>query len=90
MSRGRDTKDGPPSGEKGRVAVYEMLSVTPALRQVIDRSGTLSDLEACLDESCFSSFADYARFLLAEGLVAPERIAAVLPKTDTSLVSSNC
>jgi type IV pilus assembly protein PilB len=79
LLRGRDTAGGPLGGEQGRVAIYEMLSVTPALRTIIERAGSMTEMAAVLDDRCSSSFADYARFLLAEGLVAPERVAAVLP-----------
>ena len=77
---GRNDEVGPYNGEKGRVAIYEMLSVTPALRAVIDRSGSLNEMEACLDATCFASFGNYARFLLEEGLVAPDRLVEMLPK----------
>jgi type II secretory ATPase GspE/PulE/Tfp pilus assembly ATPase PilB-like protein len=79
LLRGRHAPDIPHGGEQGRVAIVEMLSVTPALSAAIDRASSMSDMMACLDPTCFASFADYARFLLAEGLVAPERIAAVVP-----------
>jgi type II secretory ATPase GspE/PulE/Tfp pilus assembly ATPase PilB-like protein len=79
LLRGRHAPDIPLGGEQGRVAVFEMLSVTPALSAVIDRAGSMSEMIACLDATCFASFGDYARFLLAEGIVAPERIAASVP-----------
>ena len=79
LLRGRHAPDIPLGGEQGRVAIFEMLSVTPALSAAIDRSSPMGDMIACLDATCFASFGDYARFLLAEGLVAPERIAAVVP-----------
>ncbi len=79
LRRGRDEADGPPGGELGRVAIFEMLSVTPQLRALIDSSGPYSEMEKCLDESCFSSFAESARFLLREGIVAPESIVDVVP-----------
>ncbi|MHB8972283.1 MAG: ATPase, T2SS/T4P/T4SS family [Pirellulaceae bacterium] len=83
LLRGRHAPDIPLGGEKGRVAVFEMLSVTQALSAAIDRASSMSDMQACLDPTCFASFADYSRFLLAEGLVAPERIAAVVPTRPT-------
>jgi hypothetical protein len=45
----------------------------------------MPEMMACLNPSCFASFADCARYLLAEGLVAPERIAAVVP-TRTAVI----
>jgi type II secretory ATPase GspE/PulE/Tfp pilus assembly ATPase PilB-like protein len=85
LLRGCDTPGGPFGGEQGRVAIFEMLSITPALRAVIDASGSITDLTAALDPQSYSSFLDYAQFLLGEGLVAPERVAAVLPTGPTLL-----
>mgnify|MGYP000884874614 CR=1 FL=1 len=79
LLRGAFTPEFPLGGEQGRVAVYEMLSVTSALNAVIDRAGAMSEMLACLDSTCFASFGEYARFLLAEGIVAPERIVAAAP-----------
>ncbi len=83
MLRGRNTPGGPLGGEQGRVAIFEMLSITPELRAIIDTSGSITDLSEALHAHCYSSFLDYARFLLGEGLVAPERVAAVLPSGAT-------
>jgi type II secretory ATPase GspE/PulE/Tfp pilus assembly ATPase PilB-like protein len=85
MLRGRHAPDVPRGGEQGRVALVEMLSVTPELSAVIERAGSMPEMMACLNPSCFASFADCARYLLAEGLVAPERIAAVVP-TRTAVI----
>jgi type II secretory ATPase GspE/PulE/Tfp pilus assembly ATPase PilB-like protein len=79
LLRGCDTPGGPLGGESGRVAIFEMLSVTPALAEAIDRSSPMSDMAACLDGNCSASFVDYARFLLDEGLVSPDRIVGMLP-----------
>jgi type II secretory ATPase GspE/PulE/Tfp pilus assembly ATPase PilB-like protein len=79
LLRGRYGPELPFGGEQGRLAVFEMLSITPALSAVIDRAGSMGDMLACLDPSCFASFNDCARYLLAQGLVAPERVVAAVP-----------
>lgn len=79
LRRGCFGPDMPLGGEQGRVAICEMLSVTSALSAVIDRAGSMADMLACLDASCFASFGDCARYLLTEGIVAPERIVAAVP-----------
>jgi len=81
LLRGYESVDGPPSGEAGRVAIYEMLAATPDLSAAIDRSATRKELQECLNPSCCGTFRDYARFLLQEGIVAPERIVDVLPRS---------
>ncbi|MHB8865885.1 MAG: ATPase, T2SS/T4P/T4SS family [Pirellulaceae bacterium] len=83
LLRGRHAPDIPIGGEQGRVAVFEMLSVSPELSAAIDTAQSMNEMMTCLDATCFASFGDYARFLLAEGLVAPERIAAVMPTRHT-------
>lgn len=79
VQRGCDMPSGPLGGEQGRVAICEMLAVTPAVAAAIDRSSSLADLAASLDTGVTIPFVEYARFLLDEGLVAPERILGVLP-----------
>ncbi len=80
LARGRDAADGPLGGERGRVAIYEMLSITPSLRAAVEHSTSLGEMEQCLDRNCFASFVDYARFLLDQGIVAPERVIGVVPR----------
>ncbi|MFO7907705.1 MAG: ATPase, T2SS/T4P/T4SS family [Planctomycetota bacterium] len=80
LLRGRSAAGGPAGGESGRVAIYEALAVTPTLNAAIDRSAPISELRECLDPTCSGSFPDYARFLLKEGIVAPERIVDMLPR----------
>jgi type II secretory ATPase GspE/PulE/Tfp pilus assembly ATPase PilB-like protein len=80
LLRGRESVEGPPGGEQGRVAVFEMFSVTPELSAAIDRSASLQEMQETLDPGSFGTFVDYARFLMHEGIVAPERILETLPR----------
>ena len=80
LYRGVDESGGPAGGESGRVGVFEILSMTDTLRDLIDQQGSLSQFEAKLNENCFCSFANYSRFLITNGLVSPERIDRIFPK----------
>lgn len=79
VRRGRDQAGGPLGGEQGRVLVGESFVVTPRVAAAIDRAASLSELATSLDPCAHIPIADYARFLLNAGLVAPERILGVLP-----------
>lgn len=84
LFRGKDCAGFPPGGESGRVGAYETLFVTDRLRDAVDRAAPLSELEKTLDRQYFFSFPRYCRFLLKEGLVAPERVERILPKKPLS------
>jgi type II secretory ATPase GspE/PulE/Tfp pilus assembly ATPase PilB-like protein len=66
-------------GEIGRVAAFEILSVTDALRNLIEESASREEMNSALDAHSFVSMQRYSRFLLEEGIVAPERIAEIFP-----------
>ncbi len=88
LLRGVDGEGCPPGGESGRVGVFEVLSVDDRLRDAIDHNAPTSDLKKQLDDDSFVSFARYSRFLLSQGLVAPERIARIFPKRRRSNATS--
>jgi type II secretory ATPase GspE/PulE/Tfp pilus assembly ATPase PilB-like protein len=66
-------------GEIGRVAAIEVLSITDQLRNLIEKSSSWDEMNAALDGHSFISMQRYSRFLLEEGIVAPERIAEIFP-----------
>jgi type II secretory ATPase GspE/PulE/Tfp pilus assembly ATPase PilB-like protein len=84
LSRGKDCEGFPPGGESGRVGTYEVMFITDQLRDRIDRGAPRSDLEKTLDPQYFFSFSRYCRFLLKEGLVAPEHVERMIPKKPLS------
>lgn len=84
LCRGKDREGFPRGGESGRVGAYEVMYVTDQLRDLIDREAPCSELEKALDQQYFFSFPKYCRFLLKEGLVAPERVERTLPKKPLS------
>lgn len=85
LYHGKDTQGVPHSGEKGRVGAYEIMLVTDELRDLIDRSATRNQFEKALDPNFFFSLARYCRFLLKQGLVAPEQVEQIFPKMPLSL-----
>jgi len=58
--------------------------ITDRLRELIDRAAPLSELEEALEQQYSFSFPRYCRFLLKEGLVAPEQVEWILPKKPLS------
>jgi type II secretory ATPase GspE/PulE/Tfp pilus assembly ATPase PilB-like protein len=66
-------------GEIGRVAAFEILQINDALRNLIEKAASWDEMHAALDAHSFISMQRYSRFLLAEGIVAPERIAEIFP-----------
>ncbi len=87
LQRGVETDGGPPEGESGRVALYEILSITNQLSDLIDRSAKHSEIEDSLNDECFFSFASYGRLLLTGGHAAPQRIERVFPKHPSAISS---
>lgn len=67
------------TGEVGRLGVYEVLLVDPALRALVERAAPADEIAARLGPENFVSTARYCRFLLTQGLVAPRHVAECLP-----------
>lgn len=80
LQRGRQEDGGPQGGESGRLGVFEVLTVTDPLRELIEDSAPQSEIAARLDEKSFLSFAHYSRMLLADHYVAPEGILEIFPR----------
>jgi type II secretory ATPase GspE/PulE/Tfp pilus assembly ATPase PilB-like protein len=80
LQRGRQEEGGPQGGESGRVGVFEVLTVTDPLRELIEDAASQSEIASRLDSKSYLSFAQYSRMLLADHYVAPERILEIFPK----------
>src|SRR5262249_45035833 len=50
------------TGRKGRVGIYEVLVISPALHDVIERGGALHEMEEAAPKGTFLSSRAYARF----------------------------
>ncbi len=80
LRRGRETEDGPAGGESGRIAMFEILSVSQAMSELIETGGTRAQIAANMTDDSFFSFEKYARLLLEAGHVAPEQVERLLPR----------
>jgi type II secretory ATPase GspE/PulE/Tfp pilus assembly ATPase PilB-like protein len=67
------------TGTKGRVGVYEVLMITPKLRDAIERSASYTDMQAALTHDQFIPMARYARFLLENKMVSVDEIKRLFP-----------
>lgn len=80
LCRGRQEEGGPPGGEGGRVAVFELMSCTDQIRQAIEDGAPQSEIRAHLTPETYLPMKDYSRMLLADHYVSPERILEIFPK----------
>jgi MSHA biogenesis protein MshE len=71
-------------GDIGRVAVFEALCIDETIRGLIEIDRPIEEVRANLHSGNFVSRADYARMLLSDGIVAPEKAAELFPATSFS------
>lgn len=67
------------TGTKGRVGVYEVLLITPKLRDAIERGASYADMQAAVSHDDFIPMARYARFLLENKMVSVDEIKRLFP-----------
>ena len=65
------------TGYRGRVGVFEILNVTPAMRRAIHAS-SLKDLETAMDAADFRPIMDDCRRLVLDGVTSADEIHRVL------------
>ena len=80
LKRGREVEGGPASGESGRIGMFEILSVSPTMSDLIESSAPRAEIAANMTDDSFFSFEKYARLLLEGGHVSPEQIERTLPR----------
>lgn len=68
------------TGSKGRVGLYEVLAVSPALKEGIEQGLGERELQGLAKSSDFLPMRRYARFLLDNALVDPDELAKVFPR----------
>lgn len=66
-------------GFRGRVGMFEVLDVSPALRDAIAQAADNVELRRAARTGVYLPFADYAAWLLGEGLTVPSEVLRVLP-----------
>jgi len=71
-------------GIKGRVAVYEVLVVTPPLQRAIEKERPESELLEAISQGSYVPLARYARHLLEQGLASADALSALFPTQEAA------
>jgi type II secretory ATPase GspE/PulE/Tfp pilus assembly ATPase PilB-like protein len=67
------------TGRKARIGLYEVLVMTPELRESIERNATMAELHRAAPAGSFVSMRRYAKFAISKGLVDPKDVLEILP-----------
>lgn len=67
------------TGQKGRVGLYEVLVMSPALRDAIEHGATLLEMQKAAPQESFISMRRYARFVMDKGLISAKDVLELLP-----------
>ena len=68
------------TGSKGRVGIYEILAVSPAMKDAIEQGLGERELQQKVKPGDFLPMRRYARFLLDNALVSPDELIKVFPR----------
>jgi type IV pilus assembly protein PilB len=74
-------------GYKGRAGVYELLLVSPGVREAIARGAPAHEIRNVASDGSYVNLARYATFLLTEGLTVPSEVLRILPKNEGPLTT---
>jgi len=75
-------------GFKGRAGVYELLLVSPGVKENIARGAPAHEIrQSAAADGSYVNLARYATFLLAEGLTVPSEVLRILPKVEGPLAT---
>ncbi len=73
-------------GFKGRAGVYELLLVSPGVKDGIAKGAPAHEIrQVATADGSYVNLARYATFLLSEGLTVPSEVLRILPKTEGPL-----
>ncbi|MBI2893795.1 MAG: Flp pilus assembly complex ATPase component TadA [Deltaproteobacteria bacterium] len=67
------------TGFRGRIAAFEVLVVSDAVRQLVCERAPVTEIRAAAAKGSFVSLASYSSFLLQKGLTVPPEVIVVLP-----------
>jgi type II secretory ATPase GspE/PulE/Tfp pilus assembly ATPase PilB-like protein len=67
------------TGLKGRLGLYEVLVMTPTLRDAIENGATIAELQRAAPPGSYISMRRYAKFVMDKGLVNPKDVLEILP-----------
>jgi len=86
FTRGRGCPACHGTGFKGRVGIYEILRLTPAVREVINVKGSELDIRKAALSSGFVTLVEDAREKLRSGLTTPEELLRVIQLSDEVVI----
>jgi type II secretory ATPase GspE/PulE/Tfp pilus assembly ATPase PilB-like protein len=69
------------TGQKGRLGLFEVLVMTPQLREAVENNATMAELHKAAPAGSYTSMRRYAKFVLEKGLVNPKEVLEILPAT---------
>jgi len=86
LYRGQGCNDCAGTGLRGRVALFEVLTMTETLRGVLGRGTNIDELTDAAQKGGFSPMQHYARHVLIDGLTTPEEVFRVTgsPESEAS------
>jgi type II secretory ATPase GspE/PulE/Tfp pilus assembly ATPase PilB-like protein len=67
------------TGLKGRLGLFEVLVMTPELREAIELNATMAQLRAAAPAGSYISMRRYAKFVMEKGLVNAKDVLEILP-----------
>ncbi len=69
-------------GVKGRIGIYEVMRMTPALRQLVAKRSSAEEIHAAAVAGGMIDLRAYSALMLAEGLTSTEEVASVVSMQD--------
>lgn len=69
------------TGQRGRLGLFEVLVITPELRDVVEKNGSMAELHKAAPAGSYISMRRYAKFALEKGVVSAKELLEVLPAT---------
>jgi type II secretory ATPase GspE/PulE/Tfp pilus assembly ATPase PilB-like protein len=76
------------TGAKGRIGLYEVLVISPEVREAIENDESLTQLERSAPASAYLPMQRYARFVLEKGLASVSDVLRVFPSNDKTVTSA--
>src|SRR5687768_11199685 len=78
LHRGRGCTECNGKGLRGRIGIYEVMRMTPALRAMVGRGARAEEIHAAAVEQGLIDLKGYSAWLLTEGLTSVEEVTSVV------------
>ena len=82
LYRGRGCSKCGGKGMKGRVGIYEVMRLTPALRQLVAKGASAEEIHAAALAGGMVDLKGYAALMLALGYTSIEEVTSVVSMAD--------